>query len=233
MPDSRPKTGDLETYILESNMHRFHEALIDNYAALLERIRLHPFIAEVVDGSLPVDRFRDWVCQEYRWLLVLDRFLVHLASRAPGELERGIYETVVNMGGHLAECEHNAHEHDINLAARRLGYAGHAYTQFLLAAVHVQTFEEALTISYATHYAYFDAWSGAKSAHGNTGPWKNFVDQRSVDELGAWVERQASYVDQCAADAPPETQKLMAEAFRQTLHYQIRYWDAALEGEDW
>lgn len=216
-----------------NGMGGFHGALIDQHASLLEKCRPHPFMAAVADGTIPEERFLRWLCQEQYWIREFEGFLSQLAVRSPRSCRRALVETVVNAGGFREALERIADERGIDLSACRPDFPTHAYVQFLLATVHVRSFEKALSACFAAHYAYLESWSHAVRNQTKVSPWQDFIDLRTTDSFKSWTRQLGRFIDSAAEDASERTQSGMMQFFGMSLHYYIRCWDAALDGTDW
>jgi thiaminase len=214
-------------------MNLFHKALLDRHADLLEPLQPHPLMSQIAEGTFSAERFHHWLCQDYLGVRAFERFLIHLSTRARSKYQRPILEAALNVSGDIEAFEHMAKERNLDLSANQLGFAHHAFTQFLLATVHARTFEESLCVCYASDHAYLESWCRANAAKARPGPWQGFIDQRTSDDFHRWVERLARYVDEVAQDAAQNRLEAMAEAFRMTLYHQTYCWDAALKGEGW
>ena len=66
-------------------MGTFSDDLWDASATIYERIRSHPFLAGLTDGTLGHDAFEHFVVQDAHYLRGYARALAVLAARAPTE----------------------------------------------------------------------------------------------------------------------------------------------------
>lgn len=63
-------------------MSRFSESLIEEANPIWQKIFNHPFLHELGNGRLPVEKFRYYICQDYRFLFDYCRFLGLATARS-------------------------------------------------------------------------------------------------------------------------------------------------------
>ena len=62
---------------------RFSEELHRETSGIWDAIFRHPFLAELVDGTLPLESFRYFVAQDYRYLEAFGRAVAMALAKAP------------------------------------------------------------------------------------------------------------------------------------------------------
>lgn len=109
-----------------------HARLWDANRALVERIRLHPFVRGLEDGSLDTGAFRRYVAQDAFFLLAFARGYSLAGARAPGAAElRAFHELVAGVLEELETHRRYALALDIDLDAVEPFAETLAYTGFL------------------------------------------------------------------------------------------------------
>jgi thiaminase/transcriptional activator TenA len=211
----------------------YHEILIKEHADLIDRARNHPFMAQIAAGTIPKERFLGWLSQNYLWARNFERFLAALGGRAPRALGRPFCEAMLNLHGEIELFEELCAKTEANLTSCRMNLACDAYANFLTATVQTRSFEEALVACYASNYVFCEAWKWVKKTQAKPGPWQDFVDLWTDEGFTQWVNHLGSFVDKSAERVSAENRQLMFERFPMAIHYAIRYWASALDGEDW
>lgn len=212
-------------------MGSYHETLIKEHADLIDRARNHPFMTQIAAGTIPKEQFVGWLSQNYLWARNFEGFLAALGARAPRTLGRPFCEAMLNLHGEIELFEELCAKTDACLKDCRVSLACDAYANFLIAAVHTRSFEEALVACYASNYAFNEAWKQVKRTQAGPGPWQDFVDLWTHEGFTEWVKHLADFIDKCAEGASPGIQALMSRKFSMAIRYSINFWTSALEGE--
>ena len=214
-------------------MEAFRDSLLRSSADLIEKARKHPFVTQTAAGTIPDERFRRWVAQDYLWIREFERFLAMLAARAPREIRRPFFEDVLNIHGEIELLEEMSARMGIDLLQARMTFICHAYTEFLLATGALRSFELCLAVCYAAAFIYLDGWSYAKKTQAKSGKWHEFIDFWSGEGFRHWVDAIARAVDAVAEKSTPAVLEQMKEMFQVTVRYELRFWDMAFEDTDW
>lgn len=213
-------------------MDGYHEKMIKEHAALIDRARRHPFMEKVAAGTIPESQFLDWLSQNYLWTRNFERFLANLGARAPKGLSRSFCEAMLNLHGEIELFEEISAKTDAKLVNGRMNFACAAYANFMTATVFTRTFGEGLVACYASNYAFREAWVHAKQTQSEPSRWQEFVDLWSQEGFKHWVDTLASLVDKCAETAPEESLPRMSETFRFAVMFSIKFWSSTMDGED-
>jgi thiaminase/transcriptional activator TenA len=190
-------------------------------------------MAQIAAGTLPRERFLSWLSQNYLWARNFERFLATLGSRAPRALGRSFCEAMLNLHGEIELFEELCAKAGANLTDCRRNMACDAYANFMTATVQTRSFEEALVACYASNYVFCEAWMQVKRSQEAPGPWQDFVELWTHEGFTGWVNHLAKFIDRSAGGASPETLRFMSQTFPMAIHYSIRHWASALDGDDW
>lgn len=210
-------------------MARFHETLIAENAELLKQACEHPFLRSLADGTITDEQFLRWLSQDYLWVREFEQALAILASRAPREMRRPFFESLLNLHAEVELFEETAARAGIDLLHGEMCVSCHAYASFLLATAVAKSFEEAIMAFYASELTYLEAWSFVKRSQKQKSPWQEFIDLWTHEGFRQWVETIAKCADEIADSASPATRERMARTFRMGLRYERIFWDVAIE----
>lgn len=214
----------------------FSEELRCSNRDLWERMVSHPFVREMGDGALPLEKFRRYFLQDYLFLGTLARVLGQAIAKAPS-LEAAqpfspFLHTILNAESSLffrafqelgvPSAEYRAAEPlptGLNMA------------NFLLATAYDGSFSDIATALLVTEWTYYDwatrlAQAGARPRHRMYQEW---IDIHAAPELGEFVQVMKGIVD----GIPPQGQPRARQVFRSALRYEVLFWEMAYHGEQW
>lgn len=211
------------------------EALRSMYRDLWEKDLEHPFVVELYSGTLPLDKFKYYVLQDYNYLVTMVKVLSLLATKAPSlELARMALELA--YGTVTGEMENyrrllTALNLTIEDAMRtRPNPTNVAYMNFLLTTAYQEDFYAGLASILPCFWTYEDIAERHKWRL-ETNKVKLYRDWASVylsNEYKALVSKLRS-----ALDSSGRSVDSLSYYFGQALRYEILFWQAAYTMEEW
>ncbi len=129
--------------------------------SMRQAILTHPFVTGVGDGTLPVEKFKYYVAQDYVYLIDFSRVLALASARAP-RLEdmswfAGLLDETLNveMALHRSYCEEFGISSE-ELEATPASPTTIAYTSFLLKTAHQGSFGELVASLLPCQWGYWE-----------------------------------------------------------------------------
>ena len=197
----------------------------------------HPFVEELGDGTLPVEKFRTYFLQDYLFVRVLAKVVGLAIAKAPS------LEAARPLSPFLAVLL-NAENELFVRAFAELGVPPAEYRSaqplpttlafgnFLLTLAHEGGFNEVLSALLVTEGAY-STWADRLVQAGKRPPqrlYREWIDIHATQELAAFVEALDRWLTSVAAlvDVAP-----LQEVFTTTLRYEYLFWEMAYRGERW
>ena len=205
------------------------------HAAAWERVVGHPFVDQLGDGTLPLERFRLYFVQDY--IFVKD--LVSVAGmalakspdlgRASAPINRFL-AGVLNPENDLFEralAAMGASEEELTSAVATPVTQG--FCDFVVRVGHEGTFDEIITVLYVTEGTYLD-WASRLIAAGRIPRdpiYREWIDLHGPAALGEFVEWMGSHLDAI----PPELVSPRTDWLARTaLSYEVMFWEQAHSG---
>ncbi len=211
------------------------------YHTQWEAVVTHPFVLEMGDGSLDIDRFRNYFRQDYVFCKdlvkltavaiaraapdyqagkVLNRFLANFLSAENDLFLNGFQELGITAGEYLA-AEANP--------------VTQAFGDFMVRTALEGNFDELLALFYVTEGTYLD-WAtrliNAGARPGNP-VYQGWIDIHSPAVLGELVEWFTERLNEAGARADAAGKANLERIFRTTLRYEYQFWEACYRGHDW
>jgi len=195
----------------------------------------HPFVLELYTGTLPLEKFKFYVLQDYNYLTADMKIFSILSSKA--ESVEGMKE-MLEMAHLEATTEYRSYEELL----KKLNYTieeaevvepaptNISYTSFLLSTVLLKTFWEGLAACLPCFWSYaeiaeFHREKLDKNENGLYREWASVYSTRGYIEL---VNRMKDLLN----NASVEYEKLK-EVFIISSKYEYMYWDMAYNMEKW
>lgn len=211
----------------------FAAELRQTHDALWEAQHAHPFVQGIGDGTLPEDRFRTYIRQDYLFLTDYGRLLALGAARAPrldwsrrlAELAGAIFGTEMELHRGLAAEWGIATQ---ELEATPWAPATRAYCDFLLRTATLGDMAELAAALLPCMGSYAEIGTRLQTAgapaHAGYAAWIATYADPAFAELATWC---ATLVDGLA---DPRNAAAMHAAFRGASEHELAFWDAAWAG---
>ena len=218
----------------KEGMASFSEELRAEAGPIWERIFSHPFLREIKDGTLPVEKFRYYLTQDYQYLEGFARAVAMALAKAPDsglveELSHRVLTPVERPLHHSLMEEAGVTTADIEAIGR--SPTNTAYVNHMLVTASLHGLGPTAAALLPCPWTYHELREGVgQSEHPLYGQWTSFyvagLLQDSVDAWRSFVDREAEKADQRELDA-------MREAFIISTRYEYMFWDMAYRMEEW
>lgn len=219
---------------------RFTEHLRQQTADLRRQVLQHPFVTGIGDGTLPLEAFRFYMCQDYVFLIDYSRVLALAVAKA-GDLE---------TMGRFAELLHETLNTEMDLHrgfAAKFGISTEdlegtqaapgtrAYTQHLLATAYRGDLADITAAILPCMWDYSDIGQ-ALAAQGTSSPqplYNEWVQMYAAPEFAALATWLRDLLDHLASGAAPNRQARLGQLFADSCRYEYLFWDMAYRQETW
>ncbi|NLE81396.1 MAG: TenA family transcriptional regulator [Rhodococcus sp.] len=222
---------------------RFTEHLWDAARLVREGIDDLDFLRQLGDGTLPLDVFRTYIEQD---LLYLDRYakaLSIVAAHAPTAEATGFWAGAATQTATVEAALHK----DLLSSGVLPDATGDpvpspaclAYTSYLTATAATEPYAVAAAAALPCFWIYADVGTRlAATAHDvlaadPSHPYARWVTTYDAPEFHEEVANARRFVDAAADDATPAVRSAMTEAFVVAARYELMFWDAPLNPQNW
>lgn len=206
--------------------------IAQNYRAILD----HPFLAGLLDGSLPEAAFRYYVWQDAHYLRDYARALAVVGAKATDEesivrfctdaagaitVERSLHS------GLLAEL--GAATADVPIQPTTM-----AYTSYLLRTAHQGSFAEAVAVVLPCYWIYALVGAELLAAPPSPNPqYRRWIETYGGPEFQAVVADVLDTVDRIGPTLSEAERARFHQHVAVTTRYEWMFWDAAWRLETW
>ena len=213
------------------------QELRQKYQVLWDKMVTHPFVGEMGDGTLPVDKFRRYFLQDYVFVNDLVSITALGIAKAPdfraANYLNQFLTGILNPENDLFERAFTA------LGASKEEYSSasaspttQAFGDFLMRVGLTGSFEDILIMLYVTEGTYLD-W-GTRLLTGGKMPehpvYREWIELHGPQVLGDFVGWLRDHLERVELS---QRRPRLETIFLTTLRYEYLFWEAAYHGETW
>ena len=207
---------------------------------LRQAILKHPFITGVGQGTLPIEKFKFYVRQDYLYLIDYSRILALASAKAPdldtmGWFARLLHETLgTEMELHRSYCA------EFNITRRELeetpvAPTTRSYTAYLGMVAHQHTFHEFVAALLPCQWGYWEIGDHLiRTVLPENAPlYSKWIQMYASDEFKSLADWTRSLADRLGEDASSTQVHGMEKAYLTSLRYEYLFWDMSYTQETW
>lgn len=198
----------------------------------------HPFLDGVADGTLPLDRFRQYIMADAYYLSVFARAQAAAAACAPSMAEGA------RMSEHAvatAKAEMELHEtifKDLGISAEEKANFVPApsviqYTNHLLAVAAKCDYGQILSAMLPCYWVYADIGERLRGAAPDVAIYAKWIATYGSEWFNELVKEMKNKVEAIAQEATPAQRHDMTRNFCISVHCEVAFWQSAFSGERW
>ena len=216
----------------ESVSSRLHEAAAPIWQACLD----HPFVTGIGDGSLPVEKFRHFMLQDYLYLFDYARvFALGVVKARDPELMRTFAQNVdAILGGEMKI--HRAYMKRLGITEEQVFQVKPAldnlsYTNYMLAVANAGGPMEivAAILAYSWSYAEIGQALAARPGAAEHPFYGEWIRGYASEEYAATNQALIQLMDRLAADATEEQLAYLTDIFVNCSRYELGFWEMSWE----
>ena len=208
--------------------------------SIRQAISAHPFVTGVGDGTLPVEKFKHYVTQDYAYLIDYSRALALASARAPRLDDMswfaGLLDETLNveMALHRSYCQEfgiNAQELEATVAAPSTV----AYTSFLLKTAHQGSFGELVASLLPCQWGYWEIGDHLlrQGLPQNAPLYAKWIEMYTSEEFAALAHHIREMAGRIGDEAGASELAAMSQAYLTSVRLERQFWDMAYNLEGW
>ena len=199
----------------------------------------HPFVRGIADGTLPEERFRRWVKQDYRYLVEFARVFAWGAAKADRLESMSWYAAALNLtlNTEMALHRRSAERFGITpdeLEREPMWPTTRAYTDFLVRTAADGDMADLVAALLPCSWGYVHI--GKRLAEGGRPAdqrYADWIEQYASEEFAQAAEWLRGEMDRLADGAPAEKQARLTELFVLSSRYEWQFWEMCWNAESW
>lgn len=198
----------------------------------------HPFVTGIVDGSLPLEKFRYYVLQD-------SYYLSHFARiQSLGAVKSPDFQTTNRMAEHTSatyQAELKLHEKFSKLLnitnKERENFIpapnAYAYTSHLYRAAHNGHLGDIIAAILPCYWLYHEIGQRFKGAKPDEPIYQEWIQTYGTEWFKELVEEQIERLDTIADQLNEEDKDRLKEHFLISSYYELHFWEMAYTMEKW
>lgn len=201
---------------------------------------IHPFVAQLGDGTLPERKFRYYILQDARFLGDLARVFSAAAQKAPDSESALHFNKLAEETIIVERSLHESYGKKWKMTAKQMtsvpmAPTNFAYTRHMLAVAATGSACEITVVALPCAWIYCVVGKhllrkGPPAKNHPYRDWLMLYASPEFAEVQKWMRKK---VDQWAKDASRAEKERMEEAFIISSRYEWMFWDMAFSEEEW
>lgn len=213
---------------------RLRNEVADNWQSQLS----HPFVTGIGDGSLDVDRFKNWIRQDYLYLKDFARIFAWATTKAPTLDQMSWYTSVQDLTLNTEMALHRDYAEQFDISREELEATDRwpttqAYTDFLLRTAGEGSLAELVSVLLPCSWGY--AWIG-KQLEENGLPdderYAEWIETYADEEFQQATDWLKGEMNRLADGRTPTEKDRLVDLFMRSSEYELRFWEMCYQGED-
>ncbi len=219
-----------------SGLERLTERLRRDVEGIWRRILEHPFVVELYEGSLPPEKFRYYIIQDYNYLIGMMRAYSILASKAEYGLAREALE--------IAYLDATTEMENYNRLLERMGLSleevmriepaptNMAYMNHLLATAMIGDPLDCLVATLPCFWSYLEIGERHRDSlrRNQNGLYRSWAEVYLTEEYKRLVERLKENVDGLWRGGDYDMHRRI---FTTSSRYEWMFWEMSYRMEGW
>jgi thiaminase/transcriptional activator TenA len=218
----------------------FSDSLVERAHPYVEVQLNKPFLVEIANGSLPVEKWRYYLQVDYQYLTEYAKMLSLGVTKAEdvGAMRFLSGRASIVLNREMAMQENYAAQFGLSredLTKQRPGPIKYSYSQHELAAAYTGSFGELLAVLLPCSWNYDSIARALAAEHPveQTNPYGDWIAFYSSEEHAETVQGYRDLIDHVAPFSTEEQRDRMEHNFWRSLEYEVMCWDAYYEMEIW
>ncbi len=197
----------------------------------------HPFVVGLGDGSLPLEKFQFYMCQDYVFLIEYSRVLALATAKAPDLDTMGRFAQLLDATLNQEMALHRAFAAECGIGADTLtatqaAPTTQAYTNHLVRVAALGDLVAIVSAVLPCQWGYSEigqalARQGKPSAPAFYGKW---IDMYAAPEFAALSTWLREVLDRLAVAAD---ENHLTQIFQSSARYEYLFWDMAYQRQGW
>ena len=219
---------------------RLSDRLLDQTRDIRARILDHPFVRGIGTGDLPLDGFRFYVRQDYRYLIEYSRVLALGAARARDIALMELFASLTNatltveMELHRGFCERLGITR-ADLEATPIAPTTHAYTNHLLTTAYMSSATELMAALLPCQWGYWEIGRhlAARGLPEHQPLYAEWIMMYAGDDYATLARKLLDTFDRVATNSTTRDIEHIADVFVTSSRYEMAFWEMAYRQEQW
>ena len=215
-------------------MSNWYETINNKTEVILNQIKEHPFIAKLMDGSLPTDIFHFYIIQDALYLSEYKNVLAILGSKCQDENDTQFF---LDSATGIINVENVLHQNFLknNEINNEPSPTCELYTSYLSRIVNTKSIEVGIAAVLPCFTIYKEVGDYIKENQTNRkdNPFQNWINTYGGEDFAKSVRSAINIANLHAENANETKLNKMNVAFEKASKLEWMFWDSAYKKEKW
>lgn len=218
---------------------KFTDELRQYAAPIWEADLKHPFVRGIADGSLPKEKFKYYLIQDYLFLLDYSRVFAYGAIKAHDEATMALFAKLLDETLNTEMDLHRGYSEKFGISPAEMESAPvapttHAYTRHLLHVAQTGTLGDVIAGVLPCQWGYAEI--GTTLAEQGGSPellYQEWIDMYASAEFLALGEWLRNLLNEITENSSPIEKERIQRNFLLSSRYEYLFWEMAWSQEEW
>jgi len=194
-----------------------------------------PFIEELADGKLPMNKFQFYMLQDSLYLEHFGRALALIGAKSYDINDALAYIQFAENAIVVENALHESYFKDFGVSDKgTIQPACHHYTHFLRSTAALEPVEVAMAATLPCFWIYKNVGEYIIANHTSlNNPFEKWIATYGGDDFTSAVKNAIALCDKAAESTTPNIRKRMHDAFITASRMEYQFWDAAYKMKQW
>ena len=215
-------------------MSDWYEIINRDTEIILDKIKKHPFILELMDGTLSKETFYFYIHQDAFYLSEYKKVLAILGARCSEEDDIQFF---LDSATGIIDVEKELHQHFIQneKIVQEPSPTCELYTSYLSKIVNTRSLEEGLAavLPCFTIYKQVGDYIIEHQTNKNNNPFQDWINTYGGEDFAQSVQHAINITNKFAKNTNITTLNKMNLAFEKASKLEWMFWDSAYYKETW
>lgn len=194
-----------------------------------------PFIAELMDGTLPLEKFQFYMAQDSHYLEHFGRSLSIIASRIQDITDTLAFIQFAEGAIVVESALHESYFKEFNLTSKGIMQPTcHHYVHTLKSTATLANIEVAVAAVLPCFWIYREVGTFIyENQKSSDNPYKKWINTYAGDDFDVLAKQALEITNRLASNCTKAQQNLMTDTFMTSSHLEFQFWDAAYNLKTW
>ncbi len=218
---------------------KFTDELRQYAAPIWEADLKHPFVRGIADGSLPKEKFKYYLIQDYLFLLDYSRVFAYGAIKAHDEATMALFAKLLDETLNTEMDLHRGYSEKFGISPAEMESAPvapttHAYTRHLLHVAQTGTLGDVIAGVLPCQWGYAEIGTTLAEQGGSPEPlYQEWIDMYASAEFLALGEWLRNLLNEITENSSPVEKERIQRNFLLSSRYEYLFWEMAWSQEEW
>ncbi|ACP49965.1 transcriptional activator, TenA family [Sulfolobus islandicus Y.N.15.51] len=205
------------------NSEKLWNSIKDIYSSILK----HPFILELVEGTLSRNKFEYYIIQDYLYLREFSKALALLSAKAEDEENALLFAIHIQDAIKVEKALHKFYISEFNLDVEdyEMSPTNLAYTSYLLAVAYSRPFHEVISAVLPCYWIYMEVGKELLKKGSRDKYYQKWIETYGGEDYERGVRAVLGIVN--GLKVSEEEFNKMKIHFRTASIYEYMFWDSA------